>query len=205
MAPTAEEEEEMDLSDSDQNVSDNENQKSSSSDESEDDPDPDDLVSDDSDILPEPETTKKGTGTGTGSSSNMVVAVYEGQWFPAEVCPDQSGVPKGQEKLSYMQMKGVGMGLGTALNLWAWPEKKDILITPKEDVLLRNVGIEPRNNRGCFSLKISDHKKVLSLMVGFICSLLVNTGTCTGSGSYLTPAMGLGKIRIHIWIRNSGK
>jgi len=193
MAPTVEEEEEMDLSDSDQNVSDNENQKSSSSDESEDDPDPDDLVSDDSDILPEPETTKKGTGT--GSSSNMVVAVYEGQWFPAEVCPDQSGVPKGQEKLSYMQMKGVGMGLGTALNLWAWPEKKDILITPKEDVLLRNVGIEPRNNRGCFSLKISDHKKVLSLMVGFICSLLVNTGTGTGSGSYLTPAMGLGKIR----------
>ena len=55
------------------------------------------------------------TGT-AGKFSGMVVAVYEDEWFPAEICQDQSGVAKGYCRLSYMAIRGV--------NVFAWPERR---------------------------------------------------------------------------------
>ena len=105
--------------------------------------DPDDLLDD----------VSSSSSMAMSSSSSMVIAEYEGQWFPAEVCADQKGVSRGYQKLSYMQIKGIGMGLGAVLNSWAWPEKPDILVTSEQDILLKNITIEPRNSRGCFSVR----------------------------------------------------
>lgn len=90
-------------------------------------------------------------------SGRLVVAVYENEWFVGIVCEDQADVPEGYKKVSYSSLKGS--------NIFSWPEKKDIVVTVEEDIILKNVEVEPINSRGHFSLYKKDHKKVLSLMV----------------------------------------
>jgi hypothetical protein len=85
-----------------------------------------------------------------------VVAVYEDQWFIAEVVQDQSNVPGGYVRLSYMVIKGS--------NSFIWPPKPDLMVTLEEDILLE-VTIQPVNSRGHLGLSKKDYEKVISLMV----------------------------------------
>ena len=149
------EEEEAEKEDQEEQVESEEEQVESEEEQVESEVDPDDLLDD----------VSSSSSMAMSSSSSMVIAEYEGQWFPAEVCADQKGVSRGYQKLSYMQIKGIGMGLGKVLNSWAWPEKPDILVTSEQDILLKNITIEPRNSRGCFSVKECFVKKIVSLMV----------------------------------------
>ena len=87
---------------------------------------------------------------------DYVVAVYEDQWFLAEIHDDQRGVKRGYTKLSYMTLRGV--------NDFIWGPK-DVHVTLNEDILLMPVSPEPINNRGHLKLKKQDLEKVLSLMV----------------------------------------
>ena len=86
-----------------------------------------------------------------------VVAEYEGQWFLTEVCRDQSGVPRGYTRLSYMVIKGK--------NSFGWGAKADVVTTLDEDILLTHVVPEPVNSRGHLGLKKSDLQTVLARMV----------------------------------------
>lgn len=90
-------------------------------------------------------------------AGSLVAALYEGEWFIAEVCMNQDRVPVDYVRLSYMAIKGV--------NSFSWPDKKDLVITYKDDVLLEDVLVEPVNSRGNVGLKKIDHDKILSLMV----------------------------------------
>ena len=56
----------------------------------------------------------------------MVVAVYEGEWFVAEVF-----IPRGYKRLSYTSIKGK--------NVFSWPDKKDIVVTLQKDILMENI------------------------------------------------------------------
>ena len=101
-------------------------------------------------------------------------------------------------KLSYMKIQGLGMGLG-ALNSWAWPEKADILCTPIQDILVRGISVEPRNSRGCFSVKESDVKKdsdpdgVVNIPVPIPAPPPFTVlGTGTGTGNCTSTGTGLG-------------
>ena len=96
--------------------------------------------------LPGPSGTKKG----------FVVAVYEGQWFLAEVSKDQTGVKAGYTKLSYMVIKGS--------NRFAWGNP-DLHTTLNSDILMSDVVPEPVNSRGIFALNKNDLKLVTVLMV----------------------------------------
>jgi len=87
----------------------------------------------------------------------FVVAVYEGQWFPAEICRDQSEVPKGYTKLNYLTIRGS--------NCFIWGPKPDIMVTLNEDIIMMRLVLEPINNRGHLALKSSDLKSVLARMV----------------------------------------
>ena len=51
-----------------------------------------------SEELPEPSNRKR--------HGSHVVAVYEGEWFIAEVCIDQRQVASGYTRLMYMSIKG---------------------------------------------------------------------------------------------------
>ncbi len=93
-----------------------------------------------------------------------VVAIYEGQWFLAEICKDQSNVAKGYTRLSYMTIKGT--------NSFVWGEKEDIHVALDEDIIIEPVLPEPLNNRGHMGLKKKDHDKVLYMMVVVNCSLI---------------------------------
>ena len=107
-----------------------------------------------SDVDEEEEVPKERLGSGT-----IVVAVYEGEWFVAEVI-NQDNVPKDYVRLSYMTMKG--------LNKFAWPEKKDIFITYKDDILLENIELDTIGTtaRGIHvRLHARDYMRVLALMV----------------------------------------
>lgn len=88
----------------------------------------------------------------------LVVAMYEGEWFVGEtVKEDPKDVPKGYESISYASLRGK--------NVFCWPEKKDVMLTVKEDILVADVTVEPKNSRGHFGLKPNMLKKVESLMV----------------------------------------
>jgi hypothetical protein len=100
--------------------------------------------------LPEPGRT----GLRAGAS---VVAVYEGQWFLAEVTGDQVGVAVGYTNLSYMTIKGS--------NSFIWGSKPDIMLTLNEDIILEDIEMIPINNRGHFGLKKEDLKRVTTWMV----------------------------------------
>ncbi len=75
----------------------------------------------------------------------MVVTVYEGEWFIAEVMEDQDrGVPGGYTRLKFMANKGN--------SVFAWPNKEDKVITYIEDILLENIHPIPLNSCGHFGL-----------------------------------------------------
>jgi hypothetical protein len=93
---------------------------------------------------------------GKRASGTIVVAVYEGEWFIAEVVEDQSSVPGGYVKLSYMVIKGS--------NSFIWPSKPDVMMTLEEDILMEAT-VQPVNSRGHLGLSKNDYEKVISLMV----------------------------------------
>ena len=101
--------------------------------------------------------------TGTG---NHVVATYEGEWFLAEICRDQSKVATGYTRLKYMQIKGN--------NAFASPLRPDLHVTLNEDIILRRVVPEPVNQRGYLGLCKFDLKKVQIRMVLVYKSSFVN-------------------------------
>jgi hypothetical protein len=110
--------------------------------------------------LPDPELrppTEKIPGT-------MVVAVYEGEWFIAEVMEDQRGVPGGYTRLKFMAIKGT--------NVFTWPNKDDRVITYNDDILLENIDPIPLNSRGHFGINEKDLKRVQSWMVVVYCPLI---------------------------------
>ncbi len=98
----------------------------------------------------QPSAKKKNVGS-------YVVAIYEQEWFLAEVVQDQTGVQTGYTRLNYMCIKGK--------NSFSWSEKKDLHITLDEDILLQPVTPEPVTNRGYLGLKKKDFDKVGRLMV----------------------------------------
>lgn len=103
------------------------------------------------------ESSLDGTkGNNTRPSGGMVVAIYQGLWYLAEVHEDQDGVDNAYTKLSYMQR--------VLNNCFIWG-KEDILETVNSDILLTEVFIEPVNNRGHVRLRKNDLKAVESMMV----------------------------------------
>lgn len=105
---------------------------------------------DELDELPDVDTVARKAGT-------CVVALYEGEWFLAEVCQDQSGVGRGYTRLNYMLIKGI--------NSFAWGVKEDLVVTFNEDIILEKVHPEPVNSRGHLGLSKKDLKNVQSWMV----------------------------------------
>jgi len=93
----------------------------------------------------------------------IVVAVYQGTWYLAEVARNQTGVEENYTKLRYMQR--------VLNNCFMWG-KEDVLDTVNTDILLKNLVIEPVNNRGHWKLRKNDTKKVESMMVVVFCFLL---------------------------------
>jgi len=129
--------------------------------------DSNDAVSEGEDELPDP-TSGTGTGTATGSdkepdagpswnTGTLVVAVYEDEWFIAEILQNQDHMPRGYKRLSYAAIKGN--------NVFCWPTRKDLVTTFHEDILLSDVTVEPKNSRGHFGLKQKDLKLVKAKMV----------------------------------------
>jgi hypothetical protein len=76
----------------------------------------------------------------TVNAGTYVVAVYEGQWFLAEVSRDQSQVKRGYTKLEYLVIKGT--------NTFSHPSKPDLHITLDEGIIIKNVSLELVNSRG---------------------------------------------------------
>lgn len=103
-----------------------------------------------------PELNRPVVSAAAGKTT-LLVAIYEGEWFVAERLADQSGVPAGSVKLTYMAPRGI--------NVFVWPERPDIMETLKEDILVENIAIEPSNSRGHFRVKDNDYKRVKCLMV----------------------------------------
>ena len=85
----------------------------------------------------------------------MVVAVYEGQWFLAEVTGSQKDVPSLHKRLSYMCIKG--------MNTFTWG-KEDIFNTPEEDILFSVDKTDVINSRGYIGLTKTDLVKVKKMM-----------------------------------------
>jgi hypothetical protein len=104
-----------------------------------------------------PDLDVPGPSNSSKSSSNYVVAVYEGQWFLAEICGDQKNVGRGYTRLSYMVIKGT--------NTFTWGDKEDLHVTCNEDILLRAVEPEPVNSRGHLGLNKKDFVVVVSRVV----------------------------------------
>ncbi len=114
--------------------------------------------------LPDLDTPSRKSGT-------SVIAVYEGQWFVAEVVQDQTSVPNRYTRLSYMVIKGS--------NSFAWGSKHDLMITLNEDIILDE---EPVNRRGHFGLKKNDLAKVNSSMVVVYFPLFIYDSSPKGTG-----------------------
>jgi hypothetical protein len=97
------------------------------------------------------------SSSGRPSPGTYVVALYEEQWFLAEVSKDQHSVKAGYTRLEYMVIKGN--------NAFSQPSKSDLHITFNEDIILHNVVPEPVNSRGCLGLSKKDLLKLKSVMV----------------------------------------
>ncbi len=91
----------------------------------------------------------------------QVVALYEGEWFLAEVMDDQNGCPGGYTRLNFMTIKGK--------NMFMWGTRPDLVITYNDDILLENVQPEPANSRGHFRLNKKDLTYVQTWMVVVYC------------------------------------
>ena len=79
--------------------------------------------------------------------TTLLVAIYESEWFIAEVAKDQSKATRGYVNLSYTCIRGA--------NSFTWPSKPDIILTLEEDIVLEPVTVEPVNSRGNIGLKNS--------------------------------------------------
>ena len=66
---------------------------------------------------------------------SLVVAVYEGEWFVGEICKEQNFIPTGYKRVSYTTPRGH--------NVFKWPDRKDIMLTLEEDIILKNVQVGP--------------------------------------------------------------
>ncbi len=66
---------------------------------------------DELDELPDVDTAARKAGT-------CVVTLYEGEWFLAEVCQDQSGVGRGYTRLNYMLLKALTALPGVSRRTW---------------------------------------------------------------------------------------
>ena len=86
---------------------------------------------------------------------DMVCAVYEGEWFMAEVKESRPGISKDHVLLSYMKIKGH--------NTFAW-DKEDLYETPISDIILGVTSPDLKNSRGHIGL----NKKDLSFVESFI-------------------------------------
>jgi hypothetical protein len=80
-----------------------------------------------------------------------VVAIYEGQWFLADVVESQERVGHGYTRLSYAAIKGT--------NCFAWTDKPDIMVTLNEDIILTKVNVVTLKNRSHIGLTKQDFKK----------------------------------------------
>jgi hypothetical protein len=139
-----------DAEDTSQEDSSSEEEVEASTDEEEETSDKEEEESDGQDEeLPDLDGPKRACGS-------HVVAIYEGEWFIAEVVSDQTSVPDGYVRLSYMLIKGS--------NSFIWPPKPDLVVTLEEDILLE-VTVQPVNSRGHLGLSKKDYEKVVSLMV----------------------------------------
>ena len=147
-----EEEEEEDLSEDDGGSGGDESvgPPSSSEDEAEEEPEIEQPEEVDSDLESLPEIHHK--------TGQFVVAVYEEEWFLAEVALEQEDVAKGYTRLKYMAIKGA--------NSFAWGLRPDIHVACNDDILLPIVS-EPVNSRGHLGVNKKDLAKVHSLMVEF--------------------------------------
>jgi len=94
---------------------------------------------------------------GCAVGGSYVIAMYEGQWFLAQVCFDQANVKKGYTKLSYLVLRGE--------NCFVWGEKPDIMETLNIDIVVEKVVPELQNNRGHLGLNKKDLKSLKSLLV----------------------------------------
>lgn len=142
---------------------------------------------DDGEEVPvEPVASGSGTGTSTGRSARKrakpvssssdeeedelpelgpirknigayVMARYEGEAFLAQISEDQSCVSKNYTRLSYMSLKGKLQ--------YSWGDKKDIMVTLNEDILIEPVVPVPVNSRGMLGLIKKDADAVRRLMV----------------------------------------
>ena len=83
-------------------------------------------------------------------------AVYEEEWFLAEIAQDQVNVPENHSRLSFMKIKG--------RNTFAW-DKPDIFEAPFEDIILKVTDTELKNSRGHIGLNKQDLEFVESTMV----------------------------------------
>jgi len=95
------------------------------------------------------------------NSGGLVVADYEQEWFIAEIVKNQERIPSAYYRLSYAAHRGE--------NTFIWPDRKDMMLTLKEDILMKNVTVVPINNRGFFKLSDSDHKKIKAIMMVVVC------------------------------------
>jgi hypothetical protein len=96
--------------------------------------------------LPEPHP-----GASSPKLRTSVVAIYEGQWFLADVAESQEKVGHGYTRLSYAAIKGT--------NCFTWTDKPDIMVTLNEDIILSKVNVVPLNNRSHVGLTKQDLKK----------------------------------------------
>lgn len=91
------------------------------------------------------------------NSGGLVVAIYEGEWFVAEILKNQDRVPRDYLRLSYTSHRGE--------NIFTWPDRKDLMLTVREDIICENVKVVPVNSRGHFALCPEDYKKVKKIMM----------------------------------------
>ena len=60
------------------------------------------------------------------------------------------------------------------INVFAWPDRADIMVTDNEDILVPNIEIEPVNSRGFYRVKDNYYKRVKCLMVVVIVITIFN-------------------------------
>ena len=97
---------------------------------------------------------------------SLVVADYEGDALVAEIIKNQDHVPKDFLRLSYTTHRGKNE------NIFSWPDRKDLYITAREDIILENVKVVPLNSRGHFCLTKDDFKRVTELMMVVVYHIL---------------------------------
>lgn len=121
------------------------------------------------DNVPDDQPVAGGSGISGPVPGSLTAVTYEGQLYIAQVVADQKDVERDHVRLSYMQIRGNG---------FAWPEKPDIWVASREDILLENVNVLPLNNRGHVGLSKADllaasNKMVVVFSPFIICFLLI--------------------------------